>query len=64
MSNLKKVEREQVKPPITTSKLEQVIKLSMDLDKMVAEPMEEQDVEAYLSSPQSLLEKVNILKIC
>ena len=37
----KNVEREQVKCPITTSKSKQVTELSMDLDKMVAEPMEE-----------------------
>ena len=38
-------------PPTTTPKLEQVIELSGDLDKMVAKSTEEFDVEAPLAKP-------------
>ena len=48
-SQSKKAEREQMKSPITTPKPEQATKLSKDLDKIVAEPMEELDIEALLT---------------
>ena len=38
-----------MKSPITTPKPEQATKLSKDLDKIVAEPMEELDIEALLT---------------
>ena len=53
----KTVEREQVKSPITTPKPEQVIELFKDLDKMVAEPTEELDVEALLAEPTKFIKK-------
>ena len=51
LQQFKNVERKQVKSPITTPKPKQVIELSKDLDKMVAEPMEELDIEALLAGP-------------
>ena len=44
----RRIERQPVKSPIATPKPEQAIELSKDLDKMVAESIEEQDVEALL----------------
>ena len=39
-----KIERESVRSPVTTLKLERATKLFEDLDKMVAELIEELDV--------------------
>ena len=47
----KRVEREQVKSPVTTPKLEQATELPKNFDKMVAEPIEELDVKALLAEP-------------
>ena len=51
----KKIERKSVKSKITTSKLEQPIELSKELDKMVAELIEELDVEALLEEPTEFI---------
>ena len=45
----KRIEREPVKSPITTLKLEQATELSKELDKMIAELIKELDVEALLA---------------
>ena len=51
----KNVERVHVKSLTTTPKPEQVIELSIDLDKMVAELTEELDVEALLAEPTEFI---------
>ena len=53
----KKIEREPVKSLITTPKPEQAIELSKDLDKMVAQPMEELDVEGLLAKPIEIIKE-------
>ena len=56
----KKVERELMKSPIATPKSKQATELSKDLDKMVAEPTKEQDVEALPTEPTEFMCHVNI----
>ena len=56
------VEREQVNSPITTPKPEQVTKLFRDLNKMVAEPTEELDVNALLAEPTDFIREDQYLE--
>ena len=53
----KQIEKKPVKSPINTSKLVQAIDLSIELNKMVAEPTYELDIEALLAEPSEFIRK-------
>ena len=52
----KRIEKEPMTFPITNLKLKQAIELSNELDKMVAKPIEELDVEALLAKPTEFIQ--------
>ena len=51
----KRNERDLVKSPTITPKSEQAIELSKELNKMVAKPTKELDVDALLAEPSEFI---------